>query len=572
MALTLVGALAPVLFLVVVLGGFSQQEQACSPAAPASGLSPAAAAVQAAVTVEFGEHTYAGVGERPDNPDSDHATGRAVDVMIENYATKTGIAEGTSIADWLRAHRTELNISYLIWRDRIWSTGNAAWRPYTHPSGGASDTHTDTQRHLDHVHVSVNGDPGTLAGPDGCATGPVTYPVPAELVGSDSHNWGLTGGMWSSVHTGTDFSTPCGTPVLASTGGVVEVDTTQPWAGSWLVKVVTGPESVATWYAHMESLAVADGQLVAAGQQLGTVGAAGNASDCHLHFEVHLENGPIYGDDNVNPSQWLADNVGQLLPGDGDGAGDVPAGAVRVATFNVLGHSHTKPGGNKPGWPSSHTRMQGAVSALDGAGIEIVGFQEFEPVQSRTFLDLTAGSWQVFPRPGTANTVNSVAWRADRWEMVRAEWVQIPYFYGNEVPMPVVLLRQVATGKQVWVGSFHNPADVRGPAQGWRDEAERRQAALAARLNRGGVPVLITGDMNDRAGYFCDTVLPAHTEAVLHASNGGQANPCRPPAGMGIDWIMGTPEIGFSGHLGDHTVQTDRIADHPLVSTYFSFN
>ena len=139
--------------------------------------------------------------------------------------------------------------------------------------------------------------------------GSVVYPVPPALAGTDSHNWGGTGSHWGSWHTGTDFSVPCGTPVLAATGGTVEIDTTEPWAGTWLVKVVTGPDTVATWYAHLQGLDVEAGQVVRAGEQLGEAGARGNATGCHLHFEVHLRNGTIYGPDNVNPSQWLAQRV-----------------------------------------------------------------------------------------------------------------------------------------------------------------------------------------------------------------------------------------------------------------------
>ena len=94
-------------------------------------------------------------------------------------------------------------------------------------------------------------------------------PGPAGVHGTDSHNWGGTGSHWSSWHTGTDFSVPCGTPVLAAMTGTVEIDTSQAWAGRWLVKVVTGPDSVATWYAHMQALNVHDGQPIRAGQQLG---------------------------------------------------------------------------------------------------------------------------------------------------------------------------------------------------------------------------------------------------------------------------------------------------------------
>jgi len=157
------------------------------------------------------------------------------------------------------------------------------------------------------VPSMVSGDCGSLAT---IAAGSIVYPVPAAYIGTDQHNWGSTGSHWGSWHTGTDFSLPCGTPVLATSAGHIEVDTSQPWAGRWLVKVVTGPTSLATWYAHMQSLKVVPGQVVRAGEVLGEAGALGNATGCHLHFEVHLRNGSIYSPDNVDPSRWLASTAG----------------------------------------------------------------------------------------------------------------------------------------------------------------------------------------------------------------------------------------------------------------------
>lgn len=138
------------------------------------------------------------------------------------------------------------------------------------------------------------------------AAGTVVYPVPAAFKGSNQNSWGHSGGNWSSWHTGTDFSVPCGTPVLAATSGTIAIDRSQSWAGPWLVKVVTGPASLATWYAHMQRVLVTTGQLVTAGQEIGKVGVLGNATGCHLHFEVHLHNGSIYGPDNTDPTPWLA--------------------------------------------------------------------------------------------------------------------------------------------------------------------------------------------------------------------------------------------------------------------------
>jgi len=147
------------------------------------------------------------------------------------------------------------------------------------------------------------------------ATGAVVYPVPANLAGWNLNNWGGHGAQWSDWHMGTDFSVPCGTPVLAAHAGTIEIDTSQSWAGRWLVKVTMGPGQLTTWYAHMQKVLVSPGELVQPGQQIGEVGAEGNATGCHLHFEVHLKGGSIYGPDNVDPTPWLAANVGRVAGG-----------------------------------------------------------------------------------------------------------------------------------------------------------------------------------------------------------------------------------------------------------------
>ncbi|WP_310962468.1 peptidoglycan DD-metalloendopeptidase family protein [Nocardioides terrisoli] len=139
--------------------------------------------------------------------------------------------------------------------------------------------------------------------------GSVTWPVPANLAGTDEHNFGHRGSLWSSFHTGTDFAVPCGTPVYAATSGTVILDHTQAWAGPNLVKIQSaGPGTLTTWYAHMESESVINGQAVTVGQQIGRAGAEGNATGCHLHFEVHPHGGTIY-QDPTDPSAWLAHEI-----------------------------------------------------------------------------------------------------------------------------------------------------------------------------------------------------------------------------------------------------------------------
>jgi len=255
-------------------------------------------------------------------------------------------------------------------------------------------------------------------------------------------------------------------------------------------------------------------------------------------------------------------SVGRLVAADvtatGDALGRVRAPVARIATFNVLGASHTKPGGNSSNHIDARTRMRWTVRTLTKHGIDIVGMQEFEPVQQATFLGLTAGSWQHFPK---RESVNVVAWRSDRWAAVATGRLPVPYFHGHRVGMPYVLLEDSA-GHRVWVISVHNPADTRGPARRWRAAAVRAEARLITRLHASGTPVILTGDMNSGATFFCAVT----TMAPVHAANGGEAGgSCQPPTPIGIDWIVGTSDVRFSGYISTRHSPIDRASDHRMV-------
>lgn len=141
--------------------------------------------------------------------------------------------------------------------------------------------------------------------------GEVVFPLSRDSFYVDQHNFGQTGGRWSDMHTGNDYSAACGTPVFAATSGTVEFDEShEPWAGQTFMRISTGPGKLATWYAHMETRTVQEGQQVQAGQQIGTVGDLGNSSGCHLHFEVHPSGGGIY-DDPVDPVAWFVSHIGR---------------------------------------------------------------------------------------------------------------------------------------------------------------------------------------------------------------------------------------------------------------------
>jgi murein DD-endopeptidase MepM/ murein hydrolase activator NlpD len=134
--------------------------------------------------------------------------------------------------------------------------------------------------------------------------GRITFPLPPGTPFVDQDNFGGRSGLWAREHTGDDFSTACGSPVVAANAGTVMIRTDQGWSGRWLVMVSTAQGSLTTWYAHMQAIDVVDGQHVHAGDPLGQVGSEGNATGCHLHFEVHPTGGGIYEDD-TDPEVWL---------------------------------------------------------------------------------------------------------------------------------------------------------------------------------------------------------------------------------------------------------------------------
>jgi murein DD-endopeptidase MepM/ murein hydrolase activator NlpD len=94
-------------------------------------------------------------------------------------------------------------------------------------------------------------------------------------------------------HQGADVGAACGTPLVAVGTGRVRMSKFHSRAGNYAVIDLKG-STLDLVYAHMvEPAAVPVGQAVAAGQTIGFVGDTGNASGCHLHFE--LWEGAYYG-------------------------------------------------------------------------------------------------------------------------------------------------------------------------------------------------------------------------------------------------------------------------------------
>ncbi|AXK34649.1 hypothetical protein DVA86_20360 [Streptomyces armeniacus] len=117
-----------------------------------------------------------------------------------------------------------------------------------------------------------------------------TYPVPAPA--TVTARFGQDGPNWSKRHTGTDFAPPAGTPVFAATDGVVLAVVPES-AGHAFGRYVTvlHADNVVTVYAHLSKALPARGQHLNAGDRIGAVGATGNTTGPHLHFEVRPQIG-----------------------------------------------------------------------------------------------------------------------------------------------------------------------------------------------------------------------------------------------------------------------------------------
>jgi endonuclease/exonuclease/phosphatase family metal-dependent hydrolase len=242
-----------------------------------------------------------------------------------------------------------------------------------------------------------------------------------------------------------------------------------------------------------------------------------------------------------------------------------PVARFTMASFNTQGAVHTRHNGRASGT----TRTVWMRDLLLAHGVDLVALQEFERVQVSTFLRVAGATYDVYPglagRAGDAE--NAVAWRRDTFALVTAETRPYHYFNGAIRNMPRVLLRHRGTGAEFWVTSYHNPASIRKfpHQQGWRAKDVGMQITDAnALLASSKAPLIVAGDMNDRATYFCRMA----AGAPLHSADGSTySRGCHLAPRPWIDWILGSKDVAFSGYQRDRSGFVRKTSDHPIVVT-----
>jgi murein DD-endopeptidase MepM/ murein hydrolase activator NlpD len=131
------------------------------------------------------------------------------------------------------------------------------------------------------------------------AAPPETTPAPTII-------WPAPGPITSPFggrrhHPGLDIDGVTGDPVVAAGTGTVVLAGAAPagFSGYGNVVMIDHGAGIATLYAHLSRVDVAIGQTVQQGQRIGAIGATGEATGDHLHFEVRVDNTP------TDPMGWL---------------------------------------------------------------------------------------------------------------------------------------------------------------------------------------------------------------------------------------------------------------------------
>ncbi len=123
-----------------------------------------------------------------------------------------------------------------------------------------------------------NADAGNKVG-DG-----YVFPLPSK------HQYGDGFGA-NRGHDGQDIFAKCGRKLVAANDGKIQMSEMDGSGyGNMIVLDVKGTD-VDLLYAHLKKRDAKVGNKVDVGDKIGEVGDTGNASGCHLHFEMHTAPG-----------------------------------------------------------------------------------------------------------------------------------------------------------------------------------------------------------------------------------------------------------------------------------------
>lgn len=266
------------------------------------------------------------------------------------------------------------------------------------------------------------------------------------------------------------------------------------------------------------------------------------------------------------------------------------APTVRVASFNILGASHTTdptdPRYQIGQYPS---RLAAAYRVISGQKIDVVGVQEMQGVQRTLFLSSYGGTYGIYPTDGTTEaSENSIIWNKSRFSLVSG--ITVPYHFNLQNPssmssFPIVLLKDSKTGNIVAFGNIHLPAggsDTTAPAVRYQDSQIVRTAEQS--WIDQGYPIIFTGDYNSQSDirsnevafagtnrykipycYIGQTASMAHTYDLLFKRN--KADGTCPPDNVliKVDQVWANTDSVVKNYNPFQSVDTKAATDHDYV-------
>ena len=179
-----------------------------------------------------------------------------------------------------------------------------------------TDNDSDTEESEDQGDGSrnvygVGGDFGATGNTQGSAVKPLSgNPQVSSPFGQVRHLTfnGKKSPSYGQPHGGVDFKVSTGTPVMAANDGVV-VGTPYDADGFGNYVQIQHRDGHTSYYGHLASKGVSEGQEVTAGQVVGVSGDSGMTTGPHLHFEVRR------GGIKVDPLGYLS-GASSVSPGE----------------------------------------------------------------------------------------------------------------------------------------------------------------------------------------------------------------------------------------------------------------
>lgn len=123
------------------------------------------------------------------------------------------------------------------------------------------------------------------------------YSIIKPLTGTITSRFGVRNPTTETVpkyHTGIDIAADTGTKFVAAMEGEVVLVSDQ---GDYGNHIKIQKDDVVTLYAHCNVIYVKEGDMISQGQEIGEVGATGNVTGPHLHFEVRKSERLVDPDD-----------------------------------------------------------------------------------------------------------------------------------------------------------------------------------------------------------------------------------------------------------------------------------